>query len=47
MDHSAEAYIYAANAKEEAWCKAVLAALGEKGPQYEKVESDFIGLHVC
>ncbi|KAF8351983.1 DNase I-like protein [Amanita rubescens] len=40
LDHSAEAYIYSTNvAKEEAWCTAVQAALGERGPQYEKLAS--------
>jgi phosphatidylinositol-bisphosphatase len=38
LDLSAEAYIYSTNvAREEAWCTAAIAALGERGPQYEKV----------
>ncbi len=40
LDNSAEAYIYSTNvAREEAWCTAVQAALGERGPQYEKVRA--------
>lgn len=40
LDRSAEAYIYSTNvAREEAWCTAATAALGERGPQYEKVKA--------
>ncbi|KIL66111.1 hypothetical protein M378DRAFT_192118 [Amanita muscaria Koide BX008] len=40
LDHSAEAYIYTTNAaKEDAWCHAVIAGLGELGPRYDKLIS--------
>lgn len=45
LDHSAEAYIYSTNvAREEAWCTAAIAALGERGPQYEKVRVDQLSI---
>ena len=38
LDLSAEALIYyASTAKEDAWCHAIFAALGEKAIKYEKV----------
>ena len=38
LDLSTEALIYSTStAKEDAWCAAVFAALGEKGELYEKV----------
>ena len=38
LDLSAEALIYYASAvREEAWCRAIFAALGEKAIKYEKV----------
>ncbi|PFH50872.1 hypothetical protein AMATHDRAFT_60376 [Amanita thiersii Skay4041] len=40
LDLSTEALIYSGGViKEEAWCTAVVAALGEIGPQYEKLVS--------
>jgi len=40
LDHSAEAFIYTANpTREDAWCTAVVAALGERGSRYEKLIS--------
>ncbi|KAK2460857.1 hypothetical protein APHAL10511_007327 [Amanita phalloides] len=48
LDHSAEAYIYSTNvAREEAWITAVIAALGEKGPHYEKLASrQLVGMFI-
>ena len=38
LDLSAEALIYyASSAREDAWCLAIFAALGEKAIKYEKV----------
>jgi phosphatidylinositol-bisphosphatase len=38
LDLSAEALIYyASTAREDAWCHAIFAALGEKAIKYEKV----------
>ncbi|KAF8624682.1 hypothetical protein AX17_007013 [Amanita inopinata Kibby_2008] len=40
LDQSAEALLYSTTAtREEAWCAAVFAALGEKGPEYDKLVS--------
>ena len=42
LDLSAEALIYyASSAREDAWCHAIFAALGEKAIKYEKVK-DFM-----
>jgi len=38
LDLSTEALIYSTStAREDAWCTAIFAALGEKGDMYEKV----------
>ena len=38
LDLSTEALIYSTGtAREDAWCLAIFAALGEKGVKYEKV----------
>ena len=40
LDLSTEALLYSTStAKEEAWLKAIFAALGEEGDNYEKVRS--------
>ena len=42
LDLSAEALIYYANTvREDAWCRAIFAALGEKAIKYEKVVRTF------
>ncbi|KAG6909315.1 hypothetical protein DXG01_001114 [Tephrocybe rancida] len=44
LDLSTEALVYSTGtAREDAWCQAVFAALGEKGDLYEKVK----GLYLC
>ena len=44
LDHSAEALFYSTNTtREDAWCHAIFAALGEKGVKYEKVSVLFYG----
>ena len=41
LDLSAEALIYySSSAREDAWCHAIFAALGEKVIKYEKVRRD-------
>lgn len=38
LDLSTEALLYSTSSvREDAWCVAAFAALGEKGPMYEKV----------
>ena len=38
LDQSTEAFLYLTSTREDAWILAILAGLGEKGQQYEKVE---------
>ena len=50
LDLSAEALLYSANTiREDAWCLAVFAALGEKAIMYNKVEKllSLIPYSVC
>ena len=43
LDLSAEALIYyASTAREDAWCHAIFAALGEKAIKYEKVRHFYV-----
>jgi len=47
LDLSTEALLYStSNAREDAWCNAIFAALGEKGIKYEKVTSSYPWLSI-
>lgn len=43
LDLSTEALLYSSSTmREDAWCYAIFAALGEKGVKYEKVSVKFL-----
>jgi len=43
LDLSTEALLYSSSTtREDAWCYAIFAALGEKGVRYEKVSAEFL-----
>lgn len=46
LDLSAEALIYyVSTVREDAWCHAIFAALGEKAVKYEKVRQFYLYVH--
>jgi hypothetical protein len=48
IDHSTEAFFnFAGHARDEAWTVAILAALGDKAEQYEKVNFPVVTVGAC